>query len=118
METFTPETTEQKTVRRPRSAENRDFESRSSTQRAPITFARGSRFNLPQGVLNDTRYEFSFIESTIGNDEDFSRCDNAMGNHWKPVAINEYPELERTYSSFKKREDDNNVFSTGGQKLF
>lgn len=118
MEAFTSETTEQKTIRRPRSAETRNFESRESTQRVPVTFARGSRFNLPQAVLDDERYEFSFIESTIANDEDYARCDNAMGNHWKPVAIDEYPELSRSYSSFRKREDDNNIFSTGGQKLF
>lgn len=99
--------------------EDREAGNRSNSERPPIVFSRGSRFNLSPTVLADDRYEFSFIEYSVQGEQDNMRCENALANYWELARPSDHPELKRSYKKgLRSRDEDEDIVQTGGQMLF
>lgn len=103
-QTLTPET-KQVFCRRTRSSDTREHDSRSANERPPITFGGGTGFNLPQSVLDDKKFRFSFKEYSTRGNEDYSKCQSAEDAGWDTVEASEYPALKRSYKCNPRKRD-------------
>ena len=113
-----PEDSEPKYSRRSRSLDNRDSDDRAASERPPIVFGNQSRFNLPESVLADKRYEFGWTPYMLRNEEMHQKFDDSMAKGWECVEASEYPQLRRTYKydPFRKRTDgEEESIKVGGQ---
>lgn len=106
-------------VRRSRSTENRNFESRSASERPPIVFNRGSRFNVPESVLkSDDDHAYSYIVYSSGNIEQKENYNDAIDRFYQPVLASDHPDLARNYemNPFGDRGEEQ-LIKRGGQVL-
>jgi hypothetical protein len=114
------EQTEEKQVfsRRTRSSDTREANSRAASERAPISFGTGTGFNLPQSVLDDKRFRFSFKEYSVRGVEDYARCESAEDSGWDAVESADYPALKRSYKCTARkrtRDTDDDLVRYQGQ---
>lgn len=89
--------------------------------RPQIVFGGGSRFNLPNNVIQKLKDEGKVVGFVVFSSGDVYQRENyfnAIDRGWKPLDSREYPELTRQYelapSEFRNREEDY-LIRKGGQ---
>ena len=103
--------------RRSRSADSREADGRSVSERPPIVFSRISQFELGEAVDGDRgRYQFGWTRYIVANYEVQKDFYDSIRAGWEPLSASEYPQLIRTYKDpFKKRGEEDEFIRVGGQ---
>lgn len=118
----TQEPSEAKTTRRLRSADSRNFESRSASERPPIAYGLLSRFNISKEIIKsyaDQGYELNWVMYSSGNVEQKENYFSAIERNHIPVLASEHPEFRRNYdmNPFGEKNPVDQFISKGGQIL-
>lgn len=105
-------------VRPSRHAQSRAHEGRIKKERPAISISLGSRFNLPQEILDDEDYVYGWVAYSCNGEELQEAIDEAEDNYWEFVPKSEYPTLTRRYRHdlFGRKEEDH-LIKKGGQVL-
>ena len=104
-----------------RAMESRAREGRIASAKAPVSYMMGSRFNLPEQLVENLRksgYEPGWIAYSRAKVEDKENYFDAVDREYQPIMASEAPELSRKYdlNPFGSREEDT-LIRRGGQIL-
>ena len=110
-----------KTRRSSRNMQSRAYEGRVVSAKAPVSYMMGSRFNLPEQLVENLRksgYEPGWIAYSRAKTEDKENYFDAIDREYQPILASEAPELARRYelNPFGNREEDS-LIRRGGQIL-